>query len=70
MLDWREELQPGLKRPELKPKSSKTLQEMKIMRLKNQPLILSATLEAEEAKNHGENAKHSAEEAKVILLKI
>ena len=40
LLDLREQLKPGLKRPKLKPKSSKTFQHIQIMRRKKHPLIL------------------------------
>ena len=40
MIDLREGLKPGLKRPKLKPKSSKTLQIMQILRPKKHSLIL------------------------------
>ena len=43
---------------------------MQILRQKKHPLILEkATLETKEAKNLAKEAKHSAEEEKIILLK-
>ena len=70
LLDLREEVKPGLKRPKLKQKSSKTLQEMQILRQKKHPLILKKPhLRPKEPKNYAAEAKHSTEEAKVILLK-
>ena len=54
LLNFGKELKPILKLPELKPKRSKTLQQMKRVRLKKQPLILK------EAKNAAQDAKRAS----------
>ena len=70
MLDFRKELKPGLKKPKLKLRSRKTLQQIKILRREKTPTATKkSSLETEQARNYTEEGIHSAEEAKVILLK-
>ena len=70
LLDLREELKPGLKRPKLKPKKQQNIAANENIEAEKEPTDTEkGTHGTEEAKNYAKEAKHSAEEAKVLLLK-
>ena len=68
MIDLREGLKPGLKRPKLKKKQQNTAANANIEAEKALTDTQKATLETEEAKNYAKEAKHSTKKAKVIYI--
>jgi hypothetical protein len=67
LIDLREGLKPGLKRPKLKPKNQQNpAANANIEVEKALTDTVKAILETEETKNYAEEDKHYTEEAKLI----